>query len=100
MNKYFSMFALAARSTIYKILGIFIIMVVLQLYYFNKTLNFIENYLNIMPLETVIYNNQTIMIDRTKWNVKYGSKNICKKITEHIMADNFDLKVLIIAPLM
>ena len=48
----------------------------------------------------MVITTQTIIIDRTKWNVNYGSKNIFKKITEHIIADNFDVKVLIIAPLM
>ena len=46
---------------------------------------------------TVVITTQTIIIDRTKWNVNYGSKNIFKKITEHIIAVNFDVKVMIIA---
>ncbi|MGL4293414.1 MAG: YceI family protein [Bacteroidales bacterium] len=39
----------------------------------------------------------TIILDRTKWGINYGSKNIFKKLEEHVIADNFDVKATVIA---
>ena len=43
--------------------------------------------------KTIHIQTNTIVVDRTKWNINYGSKNFFKKLTEHIIADNFDVKV-------
>lgn len=36
-------------------------------------------------------------IDRTQWNVKYGSKTIFKELTDNIISDNIELQITIVA---
>lgn len=43
--------------------------------------------------------SNVIVIDRTKWGINHGSKNIFKKLTENIIADNFDIMVTVVAPI-
>lgn len=45
-----------------------------------------------------IYNVQTrtINLDRTKWGITYGSKNIFKKMLDHVIADVFDVEADIV----
>ncbi len=38
---------------------------------------------------------QTISLDRTRWNIDYGSKGFLKKLTEHVIANNFDVDIQI-----
>ncbi|MEG1585521.1 MAG: YceI family protein [Bacteroidales bacterium] len=38
-----------------------------------------------------------VVVDRTKWGITYGSKNIFKKLADHIIADNFDVKAVVVA---
>ena len=35
--------------------------------------------------------SNTIHLDRTRWGISYGSKNIFKKLADHVVADVFDV---------
>lgn len=36
-------------------------------------------------------------IDRTQWNVRYGSKTIFKELTDNVISDNIELQITIVA---
>lgn len=45
---------------------------------------------------SILIQTGTIIVDRIKWGITVGSKNIFKKLADHIIADNFDVKATVV----
>ncbi|MEG1617424.1 MAG: YceI family protein [Bacteroidales bacterium] len=47
--------------------------------------------------DSIRVESNKIIVDRTKWGINHGSKNIFKKLQENIIADNFDVQAIVVA---
>ncbi len=50
-----------------------------------------------MKDDMVILKSETFMIDRSKWNVEYGSKSFFNNLGDKFINDDMELKVTLIA---
>ena len=52
---------------------------------------------SVLPDGGISVQTDVIVVDRIKWGITEGSKNIFKKLVDHIIADNFDVKATLVA---
>ena len=62
----------------------------------RNEITFKANY-QVQPDGSIKIQTGEIIVDRIKWGITVGSKNIFKKLADHIIADNFDVKATVVA---